>query len=353
MKRTFLNILFGLNFLFILVLILSYLSVYIPPDKYWIPSVFGFSYPYVLVANLVFVVVWPLIRARNMLLPLLIILLGFNFFTRYFQVWGRQSGDANIKVLSYNVRNFQGTESRPSKQIADRIMGFLHKQEAEIICLQEVKLRSAKVFNLPEVVKKFPFINHYQYASTGGTTGLATLTKYPVVNMGEIRFEGSQNMAIFTDVIIKKDTVRIFNIHLQSYYIDPNKYDIIDSPGISEEGDIKQVKEMGSKYKKAVIKRAGQARIINKQIESSPYNVILCGDFNDTPVSYAYQKVRGGLKDAFVESGKGIGRTYIGRLPSFRIDYILHSKGFKAYNFQKLMFEESDHLPIVCELKTN
>lgn len=351
LKRIFLHILLGFNFVFILVLILSYLSVYIPPDKYWIPSLFGLIYPYALFLNFLFVVTWILIKPKYLIFSLLIILIGGNFFNRYFKIWGRTSDNASIKVLSYNVRNFQGEGRIPSKYIAENIKLFLEEQQPDLICLQEVKLRSNRVFNLPQVVAKFPFINHYQYATTGSTTGLATLTKFPVVNMGEIRFDNSKNMAIFTDILMKEDTVRVFNIHLQSYYIDPDKYDIIDSPGISEARDFRQVKEMGNKYRNAVKMRAEQARNIHEKIIKSPYKVIVCGDFNDTPVSYSYQKVLGKLKDAFVKSGKGIGRTYIGRLPSFRIDYILYSKGFKAYNFKKASICYSDHLPVYCNLE--
>ena len=99
-------------------------------------------------------------------------------------------------------------------------------------------------------------------------------------------------MAIYTDVLIGQDTVRIFNIHLQSYHIDPNQYDIIESPGISEKGDVRQVKEMARKFQIAVQKRAVQARLIHDIIKESPYHVIVCGDLNDSPISYAYQKVR-------------------------------------------------------------
>ena len=351
MKRIILNIFLALNFLFILVLIFAYLSAYIPPDKYWLPSIFGLLYPYILSLNILFVLFWLIIKPKYLFFSLLAIIVGYNSFSRYFQLKGSTSGDVTLKVLSYNVRNFQGEWRKPSKEVADKIRDFLEEEQAEIICLQEVKLRSASVFNLPQIVEHLPQINHYQYASTGSTTGLATLTKYPVLNMQEIRFEGSQNMAIYTDMVINTDTVRVFNIHLQSYYIDPNKYDIIESPGIKNEKDLKQAKEMGGKYIRATKMRAQQARTIHSEIENSPYKVIVCGDFNDTPVSYTYHKVLGQLQDAFVQSGKGIGKTYNGKLPSYRIDYIFYSKAYKAFNFKKIYFPESDHYPISCEFK--
>jgi hypothetical protein len=168
--------------------------------------------------------------------------------------------------------------------------------------------------------------------------------------MEEIRFKDSGNIAICTDIVRGKDTIRIFNVHLQSYKIDPDQYDIIDSPGINEEKDIREIRELGLKYKKAMQLRALQARFVRKKIDETPYPVIVCGDFNDTPSSYAYRKTRGRLRDAFVRSGKGIGQTYVGKLPSFRIDYILHSSTLKSYNFKIYNVRYSDHLPVSCGL---
>lgn len=157
-------------------------------------------------------------------------------------------------------------------------------------------------------------------------------------------------MAIYTDVLIGGDTVRIFNIHLQSYKIDPRKYAIIESPGIDDERDLKEMREIGSKLKRAFQFRAGQVREIREIIEKTHYPVIICGDFNDTPVSYAYQQILGDRNDAFVKAGSGFGRTYIGKLPSFRIDNIFYSDDFKAYNFKTVGFRMSDHLPVSCKL---
>ena len=121
--------------------------------------------------------------------------------------------------------------------------------------------------------------------------------------------------------------------------------------GLAEDGlDIEEVKEMGAKFRQAFVRRAGQVREIRQIIADSPYHVILCGDFNDTPASFTYKVLGFELNDAFVESGKGIGRTYIGKLPSFRIDYIFHSEAFESYNFETIDFTYSDHLPIVCDL---
>nr|WP_319510562.1 endonuclease/exonuclease/phosphatase family protein [uncultured Draconibacterium sp.] len=350
MRKALRNILFLVNILLVLALAASYLSVYIPPDKYWLPSLFGMAYPFLLAGNLIFLLLWLLFKPRYALLSLGFVVVGWGYFTRFMQLKGESSEEANIKVVSYNVKHFVADTSGTQKENATKIISFLAEQNADIICLQEARLRKNSIFNLAQTVKDLESIKHYQFARSSTTYGSVTMTRYPIVHMGEIRFENTRNISIYTDVLIDGDTVRIFNIHLQSYLIDPDKYSIIDSPGLNEEKDIEEVKEMSRKFKDAFEMRAEQVREIRKYIDESPHNVILCGDFNDTPVSFSYRTLSDGLTDAFVSSGRGIGRTYIGKLPSFRIDYILHGDRFESYNFETLDYRMSDHLPVSCSL---
>lgn len=350
MRKAVKSLFLFLNIVVVAALFISYISVKIPPDKYWIPSFFGLAYPFLIAVNFVFIIFWMFVKSRFILISVISIILGWGFLARYVQLKGNSTDKSGIKVISYNVRHFAGDEKSNQKDNASKIIDFLNGQEADIICLQETRLRKNSIFNLPAAVKDLNSIKHYQYARSSTTYGSVTLTSFPIVNMGEIRFEKSRNMTIYTDVIIEGDTVRIFNVHLQSYLIDPNKYSIIDSPGIDEEKDLKEVREMGAKFKRAFQLRAEMAREIRKYMDESPYPIIVCGDFNDTPVSYSYQKLKEGLKDAFVSSGKGIGRTYVGKLPSFRIDNIFYSDKFESFDFQTLDFRMSDHLPVTCTL---
>jgi endonuclease/exonuclease/phosphatase family metal-dependent hydrolase len=285
-----------------------------------------------------------------MFFSLFAVLLGWGFINRYVQFSGKETDKNGIKIVSYNVQHFAGKKEADQRANASLILDFLDRQNADIICLQETRLRKNSIFNVSNAVKNLKSIEHYHYASSSETFGQITFTRYPIVKMGEIRYQKSPHMAIYTDVIIDSDTVRIFNVHLQSYRIDPRKYEIIDSPGISEEEDIKEIREIGGKLKNAFQMRAQQVREIRRVVDETPYPVIICGDFNDTPVSYSYQKLRGDFNDAFVGSGKGFGRTYIGKLPSFRIDNILYSDTFESYNFQAEDFQASDHLPVSCLL---
>src|SRR5690606_914189 len=119
--------------------------------------------------------------------------------------------------------------------------------------------------------------------------------------------------------LVNSDTLRIFNVHLHSYGIDPKDFGVIES-GVTREKDLEEEKVMGSKLKTGFKMRARQVEAISALIKESPYPVIVCGDLNDTPASYSYKQLKQGLHDAFVRSGKGIGQTFINKLPALRID---------------------------------
>ena len=158
-------------------------------------------------------------------------------------------------------------------------------------------------------------------------------------------------MIIYTDMLIDSDTVRVYNCHLQSYRLRPKEINSIDSMNFENNPENKaRIKELSIKFKDAIIKRAEQAATLREHLNQCPYPVIVCGDFNDTPVSFTYRTVRGDLKDSFTESGKGTANTYNGKLPSFRIDYILYSPKFTSYNFEVSTLNHSDHYPISCDL---
>ena len=339
----------SLNLLAVLALVTAYFSGYISPEKWWIPSFFGLAYPVILGINLFFVVFWLILNPRYVLISLLTILAGWGVLNRYVQMQGKTVEKGDIKILSFNVHHFRGNGKLTAAETAAEIIRFLKEQRPDIICLQEARLRQNHIFDLAKTVEYLDFINHYQFARSSSTFGSVTLTRYPIVHMDEIRFENSRNITIYTDILIGTDTVRVFNIHLHSYGIDPKDYSIIES-GVSTEEDLKEAREVGSKLKRGFQMRAKQVETIRKIMDETPYPVIVCGDLNETPTSFAYQQLHDGLKDAFVGSGKGIGRTFVNKLPALRIDYIFHSPLFESYNFKTHDYRQSDHLPVSTEL---
>jgi endonuclease/exonuclease/phosphatase family metal-dependent hydrolase len=349
LKQFFVYTLLLINLVAVFALGIASISVFLSPEKLWFVALFGMAYPYILIVNLVFMVLWVIIKPKFILFSLLIILAGYNHIGNYLQFSGRKTSEKGIKVTSYNVKYFMGNSEFPNKENADHILDFLKENNADIICLQEVRLNKRQIFDINN--HKLSQINHMQLAHNSNAGGQLTLTRFPILFMGEIRFKNSGNMIIYTDIVLNSDTVRVYNCHLQSYRLQPTEINTIDS--INFEDQVKTKEKfigLSIKFRKAIIKRAEQAATLREHLNQCRYPVIVCGDFNDTPVSFTYCTVRGDLKDSFTESGKGTANTYNGKLPSFRIDYILYSPKFTSYNFEVSSLNHSDHYPISCEL---
>lgn len=350
MRKFFSEFGFTVNIGTTFMLLLSYLAPIVPPDSFWPLSLFGLGFPYLVLINFVFLVIWILHRSIRLLVPLIALILGYNNFTNTFQLIPHSgSTGQGIKVLSYNVHSFK-YDLRTHRGNDPKILEYFKSTGAEIICLQEATLLKEGKLSPQGIRDALPEINHLQLASTSTYSGSVTFSKFPIINLGEIRFPGSSNLVLFSDIkISNRQTIRVYNCHLQSYSIDPDDYSIIDSIGLgSNSHQIAEARKISYKLKTGFKFRAFQARKVADHILKSPYPVLVCGDFNDTPVSYAYRKVRGELKDAFVGSGWGLSNTYNGELPSFRIDYILFNSKFKAGNYKRDRIYLSDHFPVRC-----
>jgi endonuclease/exonuclease/phosphatase (EEP) superfamily protein YafD len=159
------------------------------------------------------------------------------------------------------------------------------------------------------------------------------------------------NACICSDIAIKGDTVRVYNIHLKSVGFNNDERHLLDNVVKTEydESDIRTLKSIIRNLKNSSLERAKQVNILSAHIARSPYPVIICGDFNAPPASYSYHRVRGDLKDAFTEAGQGRSATYnIGSIASLRIDYIIHSELFDSYDYESPRVYISDHFPVMC-----
>jgi endonuclease/exonuclease/phosphatase family metal-dependent hydrolase len=179
------------------------------------------------------------------------------------------------------------------------------------------------------------------------------LSKHPIIHSGRIDFPGATgNMAMYSDLLINDlDTLRVYNVHLQSIRFRKTDYDFVSGNENGKKSNLEQGKGLLRRMLDAYGKRANQAEVMVEHIKTTPYPVMVCGDFNDVPLSYAYQTMSRNLLDAFREAGNGIERTYKGPFPSFRIDYILFSRKLacKAYHSSEQV--PGDHKLVWAELE--
>jgi len=182
--------------------------------------------------------------------------------------------------------------------------------------------------------------------------GIVTFSRFPIIDSGEVEHEKElSNFTTFVDIVAHGDTIRIINTHLKSIHFEAPDYNAIKNIEIDNDSNVVKYSNITHKLKKAFIDRAKQAELIRGFIEKTPYKIILCGDFNDSPTSYAFRTIKGNMKDAFVEAGSGLGRTYVGQMPSFRIDQMMFDQSFHAYNYYAKSFDFSDHKMVSATIK--
>lgn len=353
-KKFLYKALLALNIILVFSMLMSYMAVHINPEDFALFAFFGLAYPYILLLNILMIITWIFLLKYEALISVALILLGLNHFSNYIQLFkqtGNRSGE--FKVLSYNVHMFNYFEKERDSR--SKIYNLIKKQSPDIFCLQEFYMTGnpAQVQSVINAATGIKYNAHVKVIGTGRNRyfGIATFSRFPIIRRGEIVHPGSSSLSTFTDIVIKKDTFRIYNNHLQSFRLKRMDRSFIEELTSDEKETIGEVRNLYSRLKIGFVRRALQAQVVKNHVRQSPYPVIVVGDFNDTPVSYAYRKIRKGLNDSFVNSGYGAGFTYKGNYPANRIDYILYDNSLINNYFEILKVKYSDHYPVVAYFK--
>jgi len=352
------------NILFAAMLLLTYTAPFINPATLLFPAFLGLAYPYILLINLVFLVYWIIRFRKELLISLIAIAIGWghlmNFLPLNFSgehAPGEDNNATSISIMSYNVRLFDQYKWSSEENPTTGIFTLINGNDPDILCLQEFYTRNRagqRESDISRSLKKYPYYSVYYTVKSGSNSGvgIATFSKYPIVKTSRIPFNNTVNQAVYTDINTGNDTVRVFNIHLQSIRFGQRNYSFMDTLSLKySDRQIEEVKDIGKRLKDAFVRRADQSKIIHNYILDAPHAVVVAGDFNDTPTSYSYRRIKKGLNDAFREAGHGFGNTYAGDLPSYRIDFILYSDDLVASDFTRIKSRFSDHFPIISSLR--
>ena len=354
---------FILNVLALIALLLAAFSDYISPFREVFFSYLGLFFPFIFLFNLVLFFLWLFIKQWKLAgLNFLVFLICIHSIHTYFPIH-RKTKDIPadcIKILTYNVMRFGQPDSK-SKEESNKILQYIHDTDADIVCIQEfgVSNNNPKMLsenNVNTALDKYPYhnIEKLKFPYTNEVFGVAVFSKFPILSEKKAPYESAYNGSIVCELDIRGKKVTLINNHLESNKLSVeernNYYQMTQDPD-SRSLDV-FTKMMTKRLTPAFRLRALQAQIISGIIQENknPY-IIVCGDFNDTPISYARHKIKGNLRDAFVDSGCGLGITYNRYRFLFRIDYILHGNNIKSYNCTVGKLRTSDHFPVWCYLQ--
>ncbi|MDR1527215.1 MAG: endonuclease/exonuclease/phosphatase family protein [Dysgonamonadaceae bacterium] len=330
-------------------LLLSAFSNRISPLNHPYVPFFGLFFPVILLYNLLFLCLWLLFRKWKQLLVTLVVwgVCGGAIYT-YYPIHGKTKEIPSdcIKVMTYNVMSF-GYIGSHTKNNPHPILQYVIDQDPDIVCFQEYDPFWLKEETIRKALKSLPY-------SSSRQADLMVFSKYPIVSTRRLPIDSRYNGACVMELDIRGRKVTLINNHLESNKISSDErdgyYDLTKDPNTQKLENFTHM--MFQRLTPAFKARAEQARLVAQTIRKNqnPY-ILVCGDFNDTPISYAYRTIKGDLKDAFVESGSGMGISFNRYRFLFRIDYLFHSKNMKSYNSTVGKLKTSDHYPICTYLQ--
>lgn len=331
------KIIFVINSLVAFLLLVSYILPYISPKNFATLSVLSLSVPLLILLNIIFFIYWLLRVKKQLLLSLVVLLLGWNYITSMYNFSSSKhiEDPDNISVMSYNVRLFNLYSWLPSKTVKEDIIALIEQEQPDILCMQEYRTGNPIILDGYYNFNALPIDNTIKW-------GQAIFSKFPIVNSGSLEFPNTNNNGIFIDIIKQKDTIRVYNLHLQSAGIRT------DVENLKKETSEQLFEQVGSTFKE----QQSQVELFLAHKSKCSYKTIVTGDFNNTAYSYIYKEIKGDdLIDTFEKAGNGFGKTYDFKFFPLRIDFILADKDFTVNGFKTFDVLLSDHYPIKATLK--
>lgn len=325
-----------LNGIAAFLLLISYILPFIPPKTFALLSVLSLGVPFLILVNSIFFLYWLIKLKKQLLLSLVVLIIGYFSFGSLYKFSSDDDilHEHQLKVMNYNVRLFNLYNWIPEKGIQEKMVDLIKQKAPDVLSIQEYHPH-------PKVDLSFFKYKFEKLSGKKTKYGQVILSQYPILNSGSIEFPETDNNAIFVDILKADDTIRIYNIHLQSLKIDTKMENFNQ-----EDSEL-----LLRKTEHTFEKQQFQTELFLKHKEACPYKVIIMGDFNNTAFSYVYKELKGTMKDAFKEAGNGFGRTYDFRFFPVRIDFIFSDPSYEITDFKTIDNKYSDHYPIMATFK--
>lgn len=363
-KKTFIVVTVLVTALFLL----ACSAWWLEPGQLWWVGILGVGFAFIYFATVALGIFWVVVRSRWFLLPLTVLLIGWRPLNAFFALHPfahRQTEKipGTIRVMQWNVARFDEMNRSNGSTRRDEILQFIKKQQPDIICMQEF-LETHNSKRLPPNIRYFRDtlgFKYYAYAMDHRRPdsvyehGIAIFSRYPITNTARYKFGGPRTFKAdesyaYADIQVKGQTIRVMTTHLQSLLLGKKDLETVEDLKTKKEVNLDDSRNIFKKFRQAYFFRQQQADKIRKELDASPFPVIICADFNDVPNSYVYHHIRGDRKDVWTRKGFGIGRTFSSISPTLRIDYIFTDPRFTVAQVRTPHPHLSDHYPVIADL---
>jgi endonuclease/exonuclease/phosphatase family metal-dependent hydrolase len=363
-KRVFIII----NIIVAALFLLACANAFLHPERWWFIAILGLAFPFLLTMMVVFVVFWAFFRSKWVFLSFAALLIGFTniralislHFGHRFLI---QKDTTSIRVLTWNVNRFANQGNDGTNSYRKDLLQIVKRDAPDVICFQEYlepnpnKTLSIITTSLADLGYPYRYaVTDYKRANGSYHVGAAIFSRHPFFDSLRIRYTGPVTLRaaeslIACDFDIRGKKIRVYNTHLQSVLLQKKDYNDLQIIRNAKDSMMEASKSILRKLKQGYSSRGDQVDIVRRELDHSPYPAIICGDFNDVPNSYTYFQIRGSRKDAFVEKGKGLGRTFANLSPTLRIDYVIADDRFEVTQYKRQVLSYAEHFPIVVDLK--
>ncbi|MFI5153478.1 MAG: endonuclease/exonuclease/phosphatase family protein [Chitinophagales bacterium] len=356
----------------VILFLLACANGWLHPDRWWFISLLGLIFPLLFLLVLGFFIFWLFFQTKRIaLISLVAMIIGWQNIHAFLALdihkkfISEKSVNA-LRVLTWNVHGWDQfiTKKPGASGHRESMISFIEGLNPDVICFQEFfESHNPKVLpaTIPYITERLHYPYHifapdYRWHEGLYESGVVIFSKFPITDSFRMRYQDSPmqktpESLLFADINVNGKITRVFTTHLQSVLFQGRDFRNVEIIKNVDDGTLQASKSIIKKLKRAYGLRGSQADQVREQLDKSPYPVIICGDFNDVPNSYTYFRIRGNRKDAYIQRGFGIGRTYVHLSPTLRIDYIFTGQQFDVLQCSKFPLPYSDHHPVVADLQ--
>ena len=336
---------------------LSVANAYVNPQRFIWTTLFGLAFWEILFFNILIFILLLLLRSKKAWISIMALLIAVPGFMKSYSFGKPTEATDSIRIMSYNVHMFKPLDAEMnSEQFAYQVINMVRDQNPDILCCQEFSAFKSGT-SRPQCIDDFAQVAGFQYVYYNRKSnygGNVVFSKYPIAKVDEgsgFAQENTYGVMVSVDAG-EKGKFYVANVHLLSYMITDDEIDVLMSSAERQDKLDTIGKTVLHKLGYAFQKRSDELQRVLGGMPQVDAPVIVCGDFNEPPLSYNYRQMqKAGFVDTFLKVGRGIKPTYAGRLPLLRIDYIWADEGVNPLNFNRYRYKGSDHYPIIIDFK--